>query len=172
MAGWHEHWNNFFNMTGAAGAQLIGLLFVTVTLVSGLSKSQSASGIRAFLTPTLWNFSAVLFQTLVLLVPWPSDRPIGSIFILGGLAGFVYRIKLIFLKNKIDFIKLQPLDRLPYDGIPIVGNVSLIAGGAGLLADSSFAPYAIAASSGLLLAAGIYGAWDLTLWMLKNRRDT
>jgi hypothetical protein len=48
----------------------------------------------------------------------------------------------------------------------------LIAGAAGLLVERSFAPYAIAGATVLLLFAGIYGAWDLTLWMIKNREKT
>jgi hypothetical protein len=31
---------------------------------------------------------------------------------------------------------------------------------------------AIAGAAVLLLFAGIYGAWDLTLWMIKNREKT
>jgi hypothetical protein len=54
-----QNWTNFFLTTAAAGAQLIGLLFVVVTIGSGLSKSQSVAGIRAFLTPTLTCFSGV-----------------------------------------------------------------------------------------------------------------
>jgi hypothetical protein len=50
--------------------------------------------------------------------------------------------------------------------------VSLIAGAAGLIAGKSWAPYAIASAISLLLFAGIYGAWDLTLWMIKNRDKT
>ena len=46
-------WTNFFDFTAAAGAQLIGLMFVVVTLGTSLSKSQSVAGIRAFVTPTL-----------------------------------------------------------------------------------------------------------------------
>jgi hypothetical protein len=41
-----------------------------------------------------------------------------------------------------------------------------------LIAEKSFAPYAIAGAMVLLLLAGIYGAWDLTLWMIKNRNNT
>jgi hypothetical protein len=37
---------------------------------------------------------------------------------------------------------------------------------------SRIAPYAIAGAITLLLFAGIYGAWDLTLWMIKNREKT
>jgi len=35
-----------------------------------------------------------------------------------------------------------------------------------------FAPYAVAGASTLLLLSGIYGAWDLTLWMVTNRQNT
>jgi hypothetical protein len=167
-----HNWNNFFNMTGTAGGQLIGLLFVAVTLVAGLSKSQSADGIRVFLTPTLVNFSGVLFQAMVVLTPCPLDWPIGLILVLGGLAGLAYRIQGIRLKRGLKFVALHGLDWIPYDGIPVLGDVSIIAGGAGLIAAKSFAPYAIAASSALLLVAGIYGAWDLTLWIIKNQDKT
>src|SRR5271155_1767042 len=63
-------------------------------------------------------------------------------------------------------------DWLPYVGIPALGSASLIVGAVGLLAERSFAPYAIAGATVLLLFAGIYGAWDLTLWMIKNREKT
>jgi len=162
-------WDNFFIMAGTAGVQLIGLLFVMVTLATGLSKSQSVDGIRAFLTPTLVNFSGVLFQAAVVLTPWPSYWPIGFMLVLGGLVGIVYQISGIYLKRKLDFVALHPLDWIPYSGVPILGNVSLIGGGFGLIAQKSFAPYAIAGASTLLLVAGIYGAWDLTLWIVKNR---
>jgi hypothetical protein len=63
-----HNWTNFFPTTAAVGAQLIGLLFVVVTVGTGLSRSQSVAGIRAFLTPTLTCFSGVLLQALVVLV--------------------------------------------------------------------------------------------------------
>jgi hypothetical protein len=165
-------WNNFFNMTGTAGGQLIGLLFVAVTLGTRLSPSQSVDGIRAFLTPALVNFSGVLFQAVVVLAPWPSAWPIGLILILGGLAGLVYLIDGIRLKRNLGFVALHWLDWIPYVGVPVRGNASVIAGGAGLIAEKSFAPYAIAGASTLLLLAGIYGSWDLTLWIIKNRDKT
>jgi hypothetical protein len=45
----------------------------------------------------------------------------------------------------------------------------VIVGAVGLIARKSFAPYVIAGAMALSLFAGIYGAWDLTLWMIKNR---
>lgn len=163
-------WNNFFELTGAAGATLIGLQFVVVTLGgTGLSPSQALDGIHAFLTPTLMKFAGVLFQALAVLALWPNDRLVGVILALGGLAGLAYSINGIRAKRKIDFITLAGLDWIPYGGAPVLANATLIAGGAGLIAGQPFAPFAIAVASTLLLAAGIYGAWDLTLWMVKNR---
>ena len=145
-------WNNFFSLTGAAGAQLIGLLFVVVTIGgAGLSKSQSLDGIRAFLTPTIVHFSEVLFQAVAVLALWPSDRSIGLLFVLGGLAALAYKIHGIRLERKLDFVTLHRFDWISYDAVPILGNASLIAGGAGLIAEKSFAPSAIASASALLL---------------------
>ena len=55
---------------------------------------------------------------------------------------------------------------------PTLGNASLIAGAAGSIAEKPFAPYAIAGAIMLLLLAGIYGAWDLTLWIARDRDKT
>jgi hypothetical protein len=91
---------------------------------------------------------------------------------LGGLAGLVYLIDGIRLKRNLGFVALPWLDWIPYFGVPVLGNASVIAGGAGLIAEKSFAPYAVAGASTLLLVAGIYGSWDLTLWIIKNRDKT
>jgi hypothetical protein len=41
-----------------------------------------------------------------------------------------------------------------------------------LIGEKSFAPYAIAGATTLLLFAGVYSAWDITLWIVKNRDRT
>jgi hypothetical protein len=87
-----NNWTNFFDITGAAGAQLIGLLFVVVTLGTRLSTSQSVDGFRAFLTPTLIHFGSVLFQAMVVLAPLPLAWPMGLVLILVGLAGLLGRL--------------------------------------------------------------------------------
>ena len=67
-------WENFFIVGASAGATLIGLLFVAITLGADLSTPRGTQGTRAFLTPTIFQFGAVLFQCLALLAPWPSAR--------------------------------------------------------------------------------------------------
>jgi hypothetical protein len=118
------------------------------------------------------SFSSVLFLSLAVLAPWPSARSIGIILGLGGLTGLAYQVKVVVTRHKVGLVLLNWHDWLPYVGVPALGSASLILGAVGLLAEKFFAPYAIAGAIVLLLFAGIYGAWDLTLWMIKNREKT
>ena len=165
-------WDNFFIMAGTAAATLVGLLFVAVTVGTGLSTSSIVHGSRGFLTPTLVHLGSVLFQTLAVLAPWPSAWPIGIILGLGGLMGLTYQINVVVARHKVGMVLPHWRDWLPYVGVPALGSATLIVGAVGLIAEKSFAPYAIAGAMVLLLLAGIYGAWDLTLWMIKNRNNT
>jgi hypothetical protein len=68
-----DGWSSFFAMTGSAGATLVGLLFVVVTVGTGLPTSRTLDIARASMTPALYSFSGVLLQSMVALVPWQSD---------------------------------------------------------------------------------------------------
>jgi hypothetical protein len=122
--------------------------------------------------PTLVHFGSVLFLALAVLAPWPSAWPIGIILGLDGLAGLAYQIHVILTRKKVSFVLLDWLDWIPWMCLPVLCDASLIAGAVGLIAGKAFAPYAVAGSSALLLFAGMYGAWDLTVWMMKNRDKT
>jgi hypothetical protein len=165
-------WDNFFIMAGTAAATLIGLLFVAVTVSTGFSTLSIVRGSRGFLTPTLIRFGGVLFLSLVVLAPWPSAWRIGIILSLGGLADLAYQIKVVIRRHQVGLVLLDWHDWLPYVGVPALGTASLIVGAVGLPAEQTFAPYVIAGATVLTLFAGIYGAWDLTLWMIKNREKT
>jgi hypothetical protein len=167
-----QGWDNFYTTAATAGATLIGLLFVVVTLGTGMSASSAVHGVRAFVTPTLAHFGGVLFLSLVMLVPWPSAWPPSIIVGLSGLVGLAYLGKVILMQSKVDFVLLHWLDWIPYRGFPALANASLIAGAIGLIGEKSFAPYAFASAIVLLLFVGIYGAWDLTVWIIKNRNAT
>ncbi|HQR23805.1 MAG TPA: hypothetical protein PK503_08225 [Azonexus sp.] len=76
-----KDWSDFFGMTGSAAATLVGLLFVVVTLGNGLPTSRTMDIARASMTPALYSFGGVLLQSMIALVPWPSDGPSGVILV-------------------------------------------------------------------------------------------
>ena len=164
-------WDNFFMTAGAASATLIGLLFVAITLGAGLSTARGKFGASAFLTPTLVHLGSVLLQCLTALVPWPTAWPLGIIAAACGLIGLAYQMRVILMQRRIDFASPDWLDWTLFSAAPALGYAVLIAGAAGLIADEAFAPYAVAGAITLLLFAGVYGAWDLTLWIARNRDE-
>jgi len=162
-------WENFFIVAAQASATLIGLLFVAITLGAGLSTPHGLDVTRAFLTPTLVRFSGALFDSMAVLPPWPSAWPVGITLGLLGFTGLAYQIHITLMQRRVDFVSLDWLDWTLFSVAPLLGNASLIVGAVGLIAEKPFAPYAIAGAITLLLLAGTYGAWNLTLWIARNR---
>ena len=168
-----NNWSNFFELTGAAGATLVGLLFVVVTLNSDLSATRRMDIARASMTPALYSFAGALVQGMVALVPWPSNWPAGVIFIAMGIVGAIYRIHAIWVRKQIHLKAIQgPIDWIFHNLISVAASFILIAGGAGLINGAAFAPFAVASSSTLLLVSGIYRTWGQTLALIGTGEKT
>src|SRR5215216_4192349 len=82
-------WESFYVITGAAAATLTGLQFVVITLVAQRN-SGSTEGNRAFGTPTIVHFCAVLLIAAILSAPWPSLFGVAFVLSLCGMAGLLY----------------------------------------------------------------------------------
>jgi hypothetical protein len=64
-----EHWHDFYTLVGSASATLVGLMFVAVSISDGAFTHQHQMGIRAFLSPTVVHFSAILIVCLISTLP-------------------------------------------------------------------------------------------------------
>ncbi len=159
-----DRWSAFFSMTGSAGATLVGLLFVVVTLGTGLPTSRTLDIARATMTPALYSFGGVLLQSMVALMPWRTLWPAGVIFVGLGAGGILYRLSAIRLRSTLHLKAISgPVDWVFHNVVPLVASLSLLAGGAGVIAGADFAPFAVAGSSILLLVSGLYRTWGETL---------
>ena len=161
-------WSDFFTTTGAAGGVFVGLLFVVVTLGTGLSTSRKLDIAHASLTPAMYSFAGVLLQSMVMLVPWQSNWPSGVIFVVMGIGGLIYRIDVVHVRSRLHLRAIKSkMDRIVHNVTPIVASVILICGGAGLIAGEAFGPFAIAGSTTLLLVSGIYRTCGETLALIE-----
>ena len=125
---------------------------------------------RVPMSPALYNFTDVLLQAMVVLVPWQSNGPSGIIFVGLGIWGLIYRVNRVRVRNKLHLRAIQGVvDRIFHNAAPVAASVILIAGGAGLIAGAAFAPFAVAGSSTLLLVSGIYRTWGETLALIGTR---
>lgn len=162
-------WTDFFTLTGTAGATLVGLLFVVVTLGSGLSASRKLDIAHLSLTPALYSFASVLLQSMIVLVPWRSTVPHGILFVVLGGGGLIYRAKTVRVRSSRHLAAIQTrMDRVFHNVTPILASAVLTCGGAGLIAREDFGPFAIAGSTTLLLVSGIYRTWGETLALIAT----
>ena len=166
-------WYNFFALTGAAGATLLGLMFVVVTVGTGMSTARKLDVARASLTPALWSFTGVLVQSMLLLVPWRSNWPHGVIFIVIGIGGLLYRIKAVRVRRGLHLKAIQgTVDRIFHNAVPVLASVILIPGGVGLIAGAEWSPFVVALSLTLLLVSGIYRAWGEIIVLIGTQENS
>ena len=79
-------WDNFYVIVGSSGAALTGLQFVVMTLISERGTPRGPE-VRAFGTPTVVHFCAVLLLSAILSAPWRELSSAGVALVACGIAG-------------------------------------------------------------------------------------
>src|SRR5689334_10464707 len=90
-----SEWGNLYVITGSTAGALTGLQFVAMTLIAQDDVTGSMQEIRAFGTPTVVHFCAVLLISAVMTAPWTALYAVGAAVGIAGLAGLVYALMVI-----------------------------------------------------------------------------
>jgi hypothetical protein len=155
-------WHNFYSIIGSAAATLTGLLFVVITLISGVRVrvSSPGSGIAVFSTPNVVHFGAALLVAALLSAPWQALWPAGLLLGLAGLGGATYVIIVLRRARRQSDYQAVLEDWLWHTLFPLVSYTAFLV--AALLLPGYAAPalFVIAAATVLLLFIGIHNAWD------------
>ena len=162
-------WESFYVIVGSSAAALTGLQFVVITL--GAEKRAGDSGTtRAFGTPTVVHFCAVLLVAAILSAPWPAV--IGAAVALAGcgVAGVIYVV--IVMSHTRRQTLYQPVleDWLFHCVFPLILYSTLVVAAATLPRTPTPSLFAIAATSLLLLFSGIHNAWDAVIYIAFTSR--
>jgi hypothetical protein len=153
-------WQNFYVLVGSAAATLTGLMFVVVTLISGLRVSSSGDGIATFSAPNVLHFCAALLIAALLSAPWPALWQASLLLGLVGLGGVSYvMIVLRRVRRQTDY---QPVmeDWLWHTIFPLISYTAFVVAGILLSFYPAPALFFIAGGTVLLLFIGIHNAWD------------
>ena len=83
-------WESFYVIVGSSAAALTGLQFVVIVLGAETKAIGNGGATRAYTTPTVVHFCAVLLVSAILSAPWPAIG--GAAIALGGCGatGIVY----------------------------------------------------------------------------------
>ena len=158
-------WENFYVIIGSSAGGLAGLTFVVIALVRDAARAQP-EGLRAFVTPTIVHFAAVLGLAAYLSMPRQSLPSLSAGLGVAGLAGLIF-----------GGLTAARLGRHLVDYVPVredwIWNAILPTCAYGCLLISAvlvwYRPlpslYAVAAVSMGLLFIGIHNAWDIAVWI-------
>jgi cytochrome bd-type quinol oxidase subunit 2 len=163
-------WDNFYVITGSSAGGLTGLTFVVIALASD-AKRANFRGLRAYVTPIIVHFGAVLALSAYLSMPHQGALSLSLALGVLGVAGLAY----------VAFIAAN-IGRISTEYVPVredwIWNAILPALVYGILLAAAFliwrrpepCMYAIAAASLLLMFIGIHNAWDIAVWNTTRKQ--
>jgi hypothetical protein len=168
-------WHDFYLLVGTASATLVGLMFVSASIGSSVFSEAHRNALQAFLSPTVVNFAAVLFTCIVVTIPSQTWLSLGVLLTAGGIAGLVYAGRVwiqMVIRRSFHVDAVDPVDRLFYATIPLLGYLLVLASGILLLLRTPWSSDVTAASLVVLLFAGVRNAWDMTTWIMMRTPTT
>ncbi len=166
MEALHE-WHEFYVLLGTAGATLLALLFVAVSLGTGLLSNKDQQGTRTFMSPVVIHFTSVFFLSAVCLVP--SHGPVFFAILIGVTAviGIAVSIVISVWVMRTEMTQYLP-DYFAYGLLPVGAYLALMAASIMIYLARPYALEVLAGGLLLLTIVNVRNAWDLTLSMVRR----
>ena len=163
-----ESWHDFFVLVGTAGATLLALLFVAVSLGAGFLSNRKTDATRAFFSPVVVHFSAVFFLSAIALVP--GHRPVffAIVITLCALTGLCFALFATIQLLRHDWTRYKE-DHIAYGLLPTICYAGLLVAAAMIWMENEFAVDVVAGALLVLLLVNVRNAWDLTLSMARHQ---
>ena len=104
-----DAWHDFDLLIGTAAATLVGLMFVAASIGASVFLEKDRAAMKAFISPTVVHFSAVLVTAMVSLIPshdWPA---LAGLLALVGIPGAVYSANLwlqLFVRRRFPAVNM------------------------------------------------------------------
>ncbi len=165
LKGWHD----FYLLVGTAGATLLALLFVAVSLGAGILTEERQGATRTFMSPVVIHFTSVFFLSAVALFPSHQADFFAAIIGATALIGATVSTYITVQVVRTDMTNYLE-DYFAYGILPGLGYLALLAAALSIYLEKGFGLDALAGALLLLAIVNIRNAWDLTLSMIRRRR--
>jgi hypothetical protein len=164
-------WEAFYVIIGSASAALTGLQFVVLVLSTEMNTLGSGSATRAFATPTIVHFCAVLFIAAIVTAPWSALASAGIALGACGVVGFVYAVMVVrHARRQTDYVPVLE-DWIWHGALPLIAYAALLVAAVLLQRDPVSSLFVIGGAALLLLFVGIHNAWDSVVYIALQRRQ-
>jgi len=164
-----KEWHEFYVLVGTAGATLLALLFVAVSLGAGYLTEERQSATRTFMSPVVVHFTSVFFLSAVALFPWHQAKFFAALIGVTALIGAIISTYITVKIVRSDETYYMG-NYLAYGLLPDLGYLALLAAAVSVYLEKDFGLDALAGALLLLAIVNIRNAWDLTLTMVRRNR--
>jgi MFS family permease len=162
-----EKWHEFYLLVGTAGATLLALLFVAVSLGVGYLGDRDQRATRIFMSPVAIHFSAVFFISAICLVPSHSTTFFAAIIGMTAAIGAAVSAVITVGIMRSKLTQYVP-DHFAYGLVPVFGYLAMVAAAAMIYGEQLLGLDVLAGALLLLALVNIRNAWDLTLTMVRR----
>ena len=162
-----ERWANFYLITSAAAATLIGLLFVVITLAAERRVADTAK-IHIYLTPTIVYYASVLGVAALLTFPNHTRLTATLCICLVGVVGLVYSGS-FFIGRGVKKSYYERRDLILYAVFPFAAYGLFVLGGVLLLHHPQRGLTLVAVGMLSLLAVAIRNSWAIAVGVVSTR---
>ena len=163
-----ERWHDFYLLVGTAGATLLALLFVAVSLGVGFLTEEKAPATRTFYSPIIIHFASVFFISAIALVPAHGSRffaaLIGITALIGAMISAFITVELV-RRKWTQYVR----DYLAYGLLPAAGYLALFVAAVTIYKELDIALDVLAGALLLLLLINVRNTWDLMLSMVRHQ---
>ena len=166
-----ESWHDFFVLVGTAGATLLALLFVAVSLGAGFLSDRKTDATRAFFSPVVVHFSAVFLSVGHRARSGASHRLFAVVVGACALKGFGVALYATIQLMRMTGHEYKE-DHFAYGLLPTISYAALLVAAAMIWMENEFAVDVLAGALLVLLLVNVRNAWDLTLSMARHQTRT
>jgi hypothetical protein len=163
-------WESFYVIVGSSAAALTGLQFVVIVLGAEIEAPATVHTTRAFGTPTIVHFSAVLLNSAILSAPWRDISHASVAIAACGLLGIGYTLLVLrHARRQTAYVPVLE-DWIWHTVVPFVAYGALFTSGSLLTGNPLSVLFVIGACVLMLLFVGIHNAWDSVTYLALQRR--
>jgi hypothetical protein len=165
-------WHDFYELLGTASATMIGLLFVAVSVGSGIFSRSRRGAQRMFLSASVVGFGVVLAISLFVMAPHEGWGTLGTLVMAAGIFGLGYSAVTwadAVRDGLVEKIDLE--DRLWYALGPATAYLVDTVAGVMLMMRMPLGCRAMAVAMGILALVSVHNAWDITIWSVTRNND-
>jgi hypothetical protein len=164
LSDWHE----FYGLLGTAAATLVALLFVAVSIGTGVltPEPESRGNTSTYMSPVVFHYANVLFLSLIALVPTQTWESFGVVIGVASIGSVIYSIVIALRVHRNPISDLP--DRLCYGIVPMLCYASGLVVAPLLFEEKPAGLNLLAGAALLLLVVNIRNAWDLMISLARR----